>query len=222
MGGPNADRVAYSNPNFSQLFLVERVTTYQMWERALPAMSQLTIQACANSYEAPNGPLPQGTFSSHFSDGGRLTSEARDFRMRGGQYWLAWNEARDTLIGLAKTKPEDGSPKDFNLSDVMVHPDLQRKGCGSMLAHAALKHSGYGDRRLITSNFVINTEMGPIYEDMGMVPLGEMQPQIYKNGSVLTSQRYVSKEGLTVASIVQKLEERYGYLAQATNPPESA
>ncbi len=221
---PTANTTAYINPNFADPFIIERVTSARDLEKFAPAICNLMISAYGASTEDPNGPLPQGTLALEYGEGRSrevLKALRQDF-VRGAQFWLSWNDAKDELVGLAETIPDHPNRGDFNLIDVVVRPSLQREGRGSMLAHTALKYSGYGGRRLTFDTFLINTELEPVYEDKGMKTLGRVRSRDFVNGGKLGVRRYASPEGLTVSGVVAILEARHEYLAHGYQSPRTA
>lgn len=225
-------KIAYPElPLGSGHAVVESLSLQQACSLAPAIVEGLIVPAYSARFEAPNSRLPQGSFAATYGND-KAVQRFQDQTIpsvfeRGGGY----NAIRDLndasgLISVLKTLPGDQVGRRFKgmigIAEILTHPAYQRRGYGAATLHAYLKYQGLpqGAGAMLDAfdeneQARANRSVNDWYTDLGFKverPSGELN---LAGGHALTTHYYVTKRGLTIANIVQRLEARHPVLLSA-------
>ncbi len=181
-------------------------------------------------------PLPRGMIREHYRPHDSVSVTAMQNRMtgylNGGSIYLKVEPAADlsgynaksttpALVKLSPTRPKllqkiGLQEPDAFISDILVHPSIQGKGVGTVSLHAALKFGGFqSDRRA-----VLHADHGSVinewFADLGLIEQPDVPVSPQKIGErELPQMLMVSARGITLESIVRRLERRRARLSDA-------
>jgi GNAT superfamily N-acetyltransferase len=104
------------------------------------------------------------------------------------------------------------------IDDVLVHPDMQRRGLGSALVHAVLSGAGLKDDSSINiASFEDAPATAGFVEDyLGLVAVNNTSTYHFPSGQTLLKTRFSTMGRLNVKSLRKRLEMRKPWLRYAS------
>lgn len=207
--------------------MVAALSLQQACSLAPAIVEGLIVPAYSARFEAPNSRLPQGGFAATYGND-KAVQRFQDqtipsvFERGGGYNAIRGPNDASGLISVLKALPGDQVGRRFKgmigIAEILTHP-AQRRGYGAATLHAYLRVCPREQEQCLMhstkTNKRANRSVNDWYTDLGFKverPSGELN---LAGGHALTTHYYVTKRGLTIANIVQRLEARHPVLLSA-------
>jgi GNAT superfamily N-acetyltransferase len=221
---PSRIGVVYSGIEYKgKPVVVERLRRTDNNMATATAIQRVMRPAYEAQLEVPTGTLPTGLIRQQlFDDESKKKVRAQQGRMSShtekydSQYWVLRDPDNTyDYVGLAKVSRR-GAKADTpfgHFNDVVVRPADQRRGLGSVIAHAAVKFGPMPPDQPMALEGYAGSAVNGWFEEWGMVARG-VDPEGLQVGTYTVPQvRYITEQGLTVAGLATRLEERMPALA---------
>lgn len=182
-----------------------------------PAIVGLIVQSYSAQFEGPGRPLPNGTFAAKYQNDAavkRFQNQVipRIFEL-GGAYSVIREPADPSqLVASLKTLPGGTAEKRFvdmiGIAEILTHPGRQQHGYGSALLHAYFGHHNLPKHSKAMLDAFEGSPVNNWYTSLGFRPEKLSGKLELNDRDSLPTRYYVTEEGLTIASIVERQEAR--------------